>query len=70
MSRLTSGYQAYLPRLSGHGGWGRSPLARRSGSPGTSRGLMIAGVVLVGVGFLAFHFLAPDVQRYMKMRDM
>ncbi len=70
MARLTSDYQAYLPRLSGQGGWGRSPLSLRRESSGASRTLLVAGLVAIGVGALALHVLGPDVKRYMKMRDM
>jgi hypothetical protein len=70
MARLTSDYQAYLPRLSGHGGWGRSSLSPRSESSGASRNMLIAGLLVIGVGALAFYVLGPDVKRYMKMRDM
>jgi len=70
VSRLMSEYQAYLPQLGGRGGWGLSPVSPRAGAPGASRGLLVAGLVVIGVGALALYVLAPDVQRYLKMRDM
>ncbi len=69
MSRLTSGHRGTLARLAGDD-WGRRPFARREEPFGASRGWLIAGLVAVGVGALAIHYLGPDVKRYMKIRDM
>ncbi len=33
-------------------------------------GLMVAGLLAVGIGALAWYYLAPDVRRYMKIRSM
>lgn len=70
MSRLTSGRHGALAHLMGND-WGRRrTLARHGESSGVSRGLLIAGLVAVGVGALACYVLAPDVQRYIKLRNM
>ncbi len=63
MSRLASEYASRLPSLRV-----RSPLVRRSRGP--SPGLLVAGVVAVAAGAVLFHVLAPDVYRYIKMRNM
>ena len=35
-----------------------------------SAGLIIAGAVVVGLGFLAWTYLGPDLKRYMKIHSM
>jgi hypothetical protein len=70
MSRLTSGNHGALSRLTG-GEWaGRHSLSRREEPFGASRGLVVAGVVAVGIGLLAWYYIGPDVKRYMKLRNM
>ena len=69
MSRLMSGHHGSLAHWLGEKG-GRRSLARREESLGASRGVLIAGIVAVGVGLLAWHYLGPDVKRYMKIRNM
>jgi hypothetical protein len=34
------------------------------------RGLIIAGLVTIGAAAVAWHFLGPDVRRYLKMHSM
>ena len=64
MSRLTSDYHALVSRAKGEMGLKKQP------RPFASPGLLIGGLVLIGIGVMAFHVLAPDVQRYLKMRNM
>jgi hypothetical protein len=56
------------------GSWGeevreRTGLARQS-DRGDSTGLLIAGAVVIGLGFLAWTYLGPDLKRYLKIRNM
>jgi hypothetical protein len=44
-------------------------LSRRATS-GPSVGLVLAGLVVLGVGALAWQYFAPDVRRYLKIRNM
>jgi hypothetical protein len=62
-------HESWLPTTAGDGS-GRSILERRSDSRGPSAGLLIAGVVVVGLGILAWSYLGPDLRRYMKIRSM
>jgi hypothetical protein len=48
----------------------RHLFAEGSGFGGGSAGLLIAGLVVVGLGALAFYTLGPDIKRYKKIRDM
>jgi hypothetical protein len=55
----------------GHGDWsGRSHLARREDYLGPDTRLIVAGVVVLGLGLAAWHYLGPDVRRYLKMHSM
>jgi hypothetical protein len=45
-------------------------LARRAGSGGGSTGLLLAGLTVLGIGALAWYYFAPDLRRYMKIRNM
>ena len=70
MSRLTSGHRGALSELA-HGEWGSHHLPWRRERPSElSRGLVIAGVVAVGVGLVAWHYLGADLRRYMKIQSM
>ena len=69
MSRLMSESRSYLPRrLEGE----RRRLARawREEPEGPPVGLLVAGVVAIGLGALAWAYLGPDLRRYMKIRSM
>ncbi|HWG47161.1 MAG TPA: hypothetical protein VN688_30635 [Gemmataceae bacterium] len=56
-------------RSSGEEGHWRH-LAERVGSGGVSKGWLIAGLAVVGIGaWAAWHF-GPDLARYMKMERM
>jgi hypothetical protein len=61
-------------RGSALGSWGeelseRTGLARRS-DRGDSTGLLIAGVLVIGLGYLAWTYLGPDLKRYLKIQSM
>jgi hypothetical protein len=42
---------------------------RRDGST-LPRDLVVAGLVVVGIGALAWYYLGPDLRRYIKMSSM
>ena len=42
--------------------------ARDSGGP--RWGLLLTGLVVVGLGVMAWNYLGPDLRRYMKIRNM
>ena len=57
------------------GKWGnelreRTGLSRRPEPVGPSPALLIAGAVVIGLGFLAWTYLGPDLKRYMKIHSM
>ena len=63
--------------MSAHGSWLPAPpddwrhsLARRSAQRGPSTTLLIAGAVVIGAGLLTWHYLGPDVRRYLKVQSM
>ncbi len=58
MTSLTSAERRYLPR---------SWQAERKGPPVAP---IVVGVVVVGLGVLAWTYLGPDLRRYMKIHSM
>lgn len=70
MLRLTSRRHGALARLAGGDWGGRSYPARREEPFGVSRGWLIAGLVAVGVGAMAWHYFGPDMKRYLKIHSM
>jgi hypothetical protein len=48
----------------------RRPLSKRAERPDPSTKLLIAGVVVVGLGWLAWSYLGPDLRRYLKIHSM
>jgi hypothetical protein len=48
----------------------RTGLASRSERGGSSTGLLITGAVIIGLGYLAWTYLGPDLKRYMKIHSM
>lgn len=57
------------------GTWGgdlreRTGLARREDHVGPSPALLIVGALAVGIGYLAWTYLGPDLKRYMKIHSM
>jgi hypothetical protein len=45
-------------------------LQPRESSGGPSLGLLLTGLVVVGLGFVAWNYLGPDLRRYLKIRSM
>jgi hypothetical protein len=64
MATLRSEIQSRLPE-----DW-RHPLARRSTRSDASAKLLLAGVAVVGLGLLTWHYLGPDLKRYLKIHSM
>jgi len=48
----------------------RTGLASRTEHGGSSTALLITGAVIIGLGFLAWTYLGPDLKRYMKIHSM
>ena len=64
---------------SGHGGswlpslgeeWHLPSLRRRPAHRDPSTGLLIAGVAAVGLAYLAWVYIGPDLRRYLKVHSM
>jgi hypothetical protein len=67
---LTSERRGPLARLRDDR-WGRrSGFLGRERDGGASQGVLIAGVVVVGLGLLAWAYLGPDLRRYLKIHSM
>jgi hypothetical protein len=70
MYGLTSDPRRALSHAMGDG-WGRrSSLAEREHAAGPAVGWVVAGVVVVGLGVLAWTYLGPDLKRYLKIHAM
>jgi len=67
MASLTSELGSWLPAPPDD--W-RHPLARRARRRGPDPRLLIAGAVVVGAGLLTWHYLGPDMKRYLKIHSM
>ena len=48
----------------------RVGLPRRAEPSGPSPALLITGAVVIGLGFLAWTYLGPDLKRYLKIHSM
>jgi hypothetical protein len=48
----------------------RTGLARRTERGGLSPAVLIAGAAVIGLGYLAWTYLGPDLKRYMKIHNM
>ena len=70
MSRLRSEARGALSRLTGDDWGGRSSPARRDRREGPPVEWVVAGVVVVGLGVLAWTYLGPDLRRYLKIHNM
>jgi hypothetical protein len=70
MRRLTSDPWKSLPRPSGDAWRGRLALRRRDHDGGSAVPWLIAGAVVLGVGYLAWTYVGPDVRRYAKIHAM
>jgi hypothetical protein len=49
---------------------GYPPLASPRNSGGPPWGLLVTGLVVVGLGVMAWNYLGPDLRRYLKMSNM
>jgi hypothetical protein len=68
MSRLTPENQSRVP-YAPDDDWrryGGVAERRRSGGPG----LLLTGLIVVGLGALAWNYFGPDLRRYLKIRSM
>lgn len=45
-------------------------LAPRRDGGGLPRGLLVTGLVMVGLGVLAWRYIGPDLRRYIKISNM
>jgi hypothetical protein len=57
------------------GSWGddlreRTGLSSRTERDGSAAGLLITGAVIIGLGYLAWTYLGPDLKRYLKIHSM
>ncbi|MGH7170886.1 MAG: DUF6893 family small protein [Gemmataceae bacterium] len=68
MSRMTSQYPERVYASSEEER--QRHLAERIGSGGKSSGWLLAGLAALGLGILAWNYFAPDVRRYIKIRNM
>ena len=50
--------------------WGPGYPAPTGGSGGTPWGLLVTGLVVVGLGAMAWNYLGPDLRRYIKISNM
>jgi hypothetical protein len=48
----------------------RHPLAGRERRRDSQTTLLIVGAVVIGVGLLTWHYLGPDLKRYLKIHGM
>ena len=48
----------------------RRPRSRRPAQLDSRTKLLIAGVVVVGLGWLTWNYLGPEVKRYLKIHSM
>jgi hypothetical protein len=70
MELFTSEKPGLLSNL-GHGDWSRrSHLARSEDYLGPNPRVIVAGVIMLGLGLAAWYYLGPDVKRYLKIRNM
>jgi hypothetical protein len=68
MSRLSE-YSEAVSRPREEDYRGRHEIEERYPRGGLS-GWMVTGLVLAGVGALAWYYLGPDLRRYLKIRNM
>ncbi|HWE39179.1 MAG TPA: hypothetical protein VG406_21700 [Isosphaeraceae bacterium] len=71
MLQLTSERRGPLSHLSGDGWGSHHHLVHRDRDRGgPTVGWLVAGVVVVGLGALAWTYLGPDLRRYLKLHSM
>ena len=64
MTSLKSEIESRLPE-----DW-RHPLTSRSTRRDQNTRILIAGAVVVALGLLTWHYLGPDLRRYLKIHSM
>ena len=66
---MQAGMRQYPYPEEGRGGrYGVADRERASGPPAGA--VLLVGLGAIGLGFLAWHYLGPDLVRYMKIRNM
>ena len=70
MLGLTTDRRGPMTRMADEARRGRAYLTGYRRDEGPPVGWIVAGVVAVGLGYLAWTYLAPDVRRYMKIHSM
>ena len=70
MLGLTSNRGPLLSHSRGDGWSVRHLFEKREESHLPSRTLLLTGLVVVGIGALAWYYLGPDLRRYMKIHSM
>lgn len=70
MLRLTSERRGPLARLAGDDWREHVPDLHFDRRDGPSTRWLVAGVVAVGLGFVAWHYLGPELRRYIKIHRM
>lgn len=70
MMNLTSDQRRALARMRPDGWELRSPLVRKGRDDGPPVGWIVAGVVALGLGYMAWTYLGPDLRRYLKIHSM
>lgn len=68
MSRMTSQYPERV--FSSSEEERQRPLTERMRRGGTSAGWLLVGLAALGLGVFAWRHFAPDVRRYIKIRNM
>jgi uncharacterized protein DUF6893 len=70
MSRMTPEHQAGSVRAQGEGWEGGYYPAERRGGGEFPTGLVVGGLLVIGLGALAWYYLGPDLRRYLKIKSM
>lgn len=65
---MSQGLDTRSPQQQGEPRRGRQPAPRPGG--GLSWGTLIGGLAVLGLGVWAWNVVAPDLRRYLKMRNM
>ena len=70
MLGLESSRRGFVPRSWGEELRERTGLSRREERSDSTAALLITGAVVIGLGYLAWTYLGPDLKRYMKIHSM
>ena len=68
MSQQTGMRHDPYPGEERRGDYGMAERGRSFGPPAGA--VLLVGLGAIGLGFLAWHYLGPDLVRYMKIRNM